>query len=480
MEQRQLLLIPAALAIGGGLWFVMNMEPIWWLAWFLPGLLFALALRTGPWLARILVMLAALIGASSNLAYFLKVMPLPAVMIVLLLQSLMWVLILGTARRIVRAYGTAWTLLALPIVAVAVDTLLANLTPDGNFGSLAYTQADVLPVTQLASVFGVGGILFLLMLVNSALGFALTYGLRPRGSAALYGVTVLVVALVVGLGWWRLQHFPQGSRVSFGIASVDDFIEAPNSATARDVWTQYQAQVQELAGSGAKLVLLPEKIDVLPAEDAERRKQWLARIARENKVWLVAGLGVDNGHERRNEAWWFAPDGRLVTNYLKHFMAPPEREFVAGHEFPVNDIAGVRYGVAICKDMHFASLGRGFGKRNVRVMLVPAWDFDTDAQMAANMTKLRGVENGYAVVRASRNGLLSITDAYGRVLAVEKSDRLPGTTLFATVKVGDAITTIYSRLGDLPGWACVIAAIIMTLLAFRHVRRERILAELNA
>ena len=95
-----------------------------------------------------------------------------------------------------------------------------------------------------------------------------------------------------------------------------------------------------------------------------------------NHVWLVAGLGVDDGKQRRNEAWWFAPDGRLVTNYLKHFMAPPEREFVAGDEFPVNDIAGVRYGVAICKDMHFASLGRGFGQRRARVMLMPAWDFD--------------------------------------------------------------------------------------------------------
>ncbi len=47
-------------------------------------------------------------------------------------------------------------------------------------------------------------------------------------------------------------------------------------------------------------------------------------------IWVVAGLGVDDGKQRRNEAWWFAPDGSLATNYLKHFMAPPEREFVSG------------------------------------------------------------------------------------------------------------------------------------------------------
>jgi len=480
MNRKELIYIPAAMAIGGGLWFVMNMNPVWWLAWFLPGLLFAIALRTEAWTSRGLVALAALIGASSNLGYFIKVMPLVPTMIVLLLLALVWVVVFGAARRIVKTWEAAWTVLALPVVSVALDTLLAHFTPDGNFGSLGYTQAEMLPVAQFAALFGVGGILFLVMLANSALAFAIHYGLKLRGAPVVYGGTVLAIILVVGFGTWRLQAMPEGPSVSFGIASVDDFIGSPRSSESRDVWTQYEAQVQELAASGAKVILLPEKIAVLASPDAEQRKQWLGELARRNHIWLVAGLGVDDGKQRRNEAWWFSPEGRLVTNYLKHFMAPPEREFVPGNEFPVNDIAGVRYGVAICKDMHFASLGRGFGQRSARVMLIPAWDFDDDAWMAANMTKLRGVENGYLVVRSSRNGLLSISDGFGRVLAVERSAKLPGTTLFATVNVPEQQETFYTRIGDLLGWACVIAAFLMTALAFRHARRARILAELNA
>ena len=69
--------------------------------------------------------------------------------------------------------------------------------------------------------------------------------------------------------------------MSFGIASVDDYIDSPRSAGSRDVWTQYEAQVQELAGSGAKVVLLPEKIDVLAQPDAEARKRWLSELARD-------------------------------------------------------------------------------------------------------------------------------------------------------------------------------------------------------
>jgi apolipoprotein N-acyltransferase len=229
--------------------------------------------------------------------------------------------------------------------------------------------------------------------------------------------------------------------------------------------------VTALAAGGAQVVLLPEKINVLPAATGEQLKKHLGTIARDNKIWLVAGLGVDTGQEKRNEAWWFAPDGRLVTNYLKHFMAPPEREFMPGKEFPVNEIEGMTYGVAICKDMHFASLGRGFGARDATVMLVPAWDFDDDAWLAAHMTKMRGVENGYAVVRASRDGLLTVSDAYGRMLAVAESRVMPGTSLFASVKVGPRVPTIYTRIGDALGWLCVVAA--LALVPWSILRRRK-------
>lgn len=468
MNPRELAYVMAALLIGGALWFVVDLEPLWQVAWFVPGLLFALALKTRGWTSRGLVAIAALVGAASNYRYLLSVMPFGTAMLVLLLQTLLWMFVYGSARRIVKSWETGWTVLALPVVAVAMDTLLAQFTPDGNWGSLAYTQADVLPIAQLASVFGVAGVLFLLMLGNSAVALALVYRARLRGGVPAYVAVLIAITAALGFGWWRLDQQPQGTPVSFGVASVDDFIDDPRSPQSRNVWAQYETQVQELAGSGALVVLLPEKISVLQKHDAEARKHWLSELARVNKVWLIAGIGVIDGAEKRNEAWWFAPDGRLVTRYLKHFMAPPEREFVAGHEYPVNDIGGVRYGVAICKDMHFSRLGREFGERQARVMLVPAWDFDRDAEMAANMTKLRGIESGFMVVRSSRDGLLSISDAYGRVLAVNRSNTIPGATLFATVEVGPPLTTIYTRIGDAFGWLCVLAA--AGLVAAAHWR----------
>jgi len=468
---KRLIPFAAAIAIGIGLRFVVNLEPVWWLAWFVPGLLLALALRTDGWTSRGAVALAALVGGTVNVRYFHNVMPLTPLIVVMVLQVLLWMLVVGTARRVIRAFDSGWTVLAFPAIWVAADTLLAHFTPDGNWGSLAYTQSDVLPIAQTASVFGVGGILFVLMLFNSALALAIHRGLRMRGVLAAYAGAVLVFAGAAALGGWRLQTPVEGAQVAFGITSIDDFIPGPDSDKAREIWLQYDAQITALAAGGAKIILLPEKIDVLPSADAERRKAHLGKVAAANHVWLVAGLGVDNGQQRRNEAWWFAPDGQLRTNYLKHFMAPPEREFVPGADFPLNAIDGVNYGVAICKDMHFASLGRGFGKRDAAVMLVPAWDFHYDAWMAANMTKLRGVENGFTVVRASRDGLLSVSDAYGRMLAVSDSTSFPGTSLFATAHVGPRLRTIYTRIGDTLGWLCVAGALVMVGMAQLKSRR---------
>ena len=125
-----------------------------------------------------------------------------------------------------------------------------------------------------------------------------------------YSVAVAVVRRHACFGWWRLQAPETGKAAKFGIISIDDFLLGPDSDRAREVWLQYDAQVTALAAGGASIILLPEKIDVLPSADAEARKAHLAKLAAANHVWLVAGLGVDNGKERRNEAWWFAPDGQ--------------------------------------------------------------------------------------------------------------------------------------------------------------------------
>jgi apolipoprotein N-acyltransferase len=148
-------------------------------------------------------------------------------------------------------------------------------------------------------------------------------------------------------------------------------------------------------------------------------------------------------------------------------MAPPERRdhYASGTDYALRPVDGQSYGLAICKDMHFAALGREYGERHAAVILVPAWDFDyLDGWMEARTTVVRGVENGYTIIRASREGLLTVSDAYGRILAEVPSSEMPGRSLLAKVAVAAPISTLYTRIGNVFGWICVAAgAVFLTL-----------------
>lgn len=149
-----------------------------WLAWWAPLPVLWLALRSSRRDAAWMTFLAAMLGLSANVAYFRLLMPLPAVLAVILVKALLWLLVVLATRRLVLRYRSGWTVLAYPVLWVAIDTLMAALLPDGNWGSLAYSQADNVAILQLAALAGVPGLLFLLCLLPSALALLLAAGAR--------------------------------------------------------------------------------------------------------------------------------------------------------------------------------------------------------------------------------------------------------------------------------------------------------------
>src|SRR5206468_8848188 len=75
-----------------------------------------------------------------------------------------------------------------------------------------------------------------------------------------------------------------------------------------------------------------------------------------------------------------------------------------------------RWGLQICKDMDFPELSREYALQGANLLLVPAWDFNLDRWLHARMAVLRAVENGFALARSARNGLLTLSDNRGRIV----------------------------------------------------------------
>lgn len=459
----------AALALAGGLAlrFGFGLHPLWWLAWLAPVPLLVAVLRSTPRAAFALTLLAALVAASANFHFFSLTVPLPAAVLVTVLSALPWVLVVGLARRAMLRLPPAWAVLAYPLLWAGVDTALAHLHPDGNWGSLAYSQAGFLPAAQVVAVLGVAGLVFLLSLVPAVIALALVRGWRPLRVPA--ACTLALVAAGFAFGWLRLAAGPSTPGDPVGMAVIDDFIGPRTPAPYNErIWAQYERHVAALAGQGARIVVLPEKIAVLAPADAARIERRMAALAARSRVWLTVGIGIDDGRTKRNLAWLFAPDGRLDASYRKHHMAPPERDFAAGSAFDLRAIGATRYGLAVCKDMHFAAMGRAYGARGAAAMLVPAWDFGADGEYEARLSALRGVESGFAMVRAAREGLLTVTDAYGRIVAETPSAPLPGATLLARLPAAAPVATAYRGTGDLFGWLCLGGALPLVVLGFRR------------
>ena len=265
-----------ALAAGLPLYWVLGPQPLGWLAWCAPLPVLWLALRSSRRDAAWMTFIAATLGLSSNVAYFRLLMPVPAMLAVLLVKALLWLLVVLATRRIVLRYRAGWTVLAYPVLWVAIDTLMAALLPDGNWGSLAYSQADNVAMLQVAALAGVPGLLFLLCLAPAALALLLAGG-RAHAPAAL--ASLLLVAAAWAGGAWRLQQAPAPMPAGplAGLVAIDDFIgPATPPARAQAIWDQYARHVEQLAGQGAQLLLLPEKIAVLSpvqaAADAPAKK----------------------------------------------------------------------------------------------------------------------------------------------------------------------------------------------------------------
>jgi apolipoprotein N-acyltransferase len=97
------------------------------------------------------------------------------------------------------------------------------------------------------------------------------------------------------------------------------------------------------------------------------------------------------------------------------------------------------------------------------------------------MAMLRGVEHGYSVIRSARDGVMSVSDRYGRILAEAPTlaaapfvgaswNGTPHgqTTLVASAPPGPGVLTLYDRGGWLFGWACLILAVLTRLAPARR------------
>jgi apolipoprotein N-acyltransferase len=337
---------------------------------------------------------------------------------------------------------------------------LRNLTtPHGTAGSIAYTQLKFLPFLQLASITGPWGMSFLLLLFPAALAIALH--LRKTDPAALRVVatTAGVLAAMLIFGAVRMAAIPRGHLVRVGLVASDlaaNTNVADNGAATDRLFESYAAEAERLAARGAQAIVLPEKLGVVLEAENGSADPIFQRLADRTGATIVVGEVHVAGAAKYNQARIYDPQAAVLSYDKEHMLPPFESYLTPGTELVTLPKHAETWGVAICKDMDFTPLSRKYGKAGAGLMLVPGWDFNVDRNWHGHMAVMRGVEDGFSIVRAAKNGYLTVSDDRGRVIAETRSDAAPFATLLASVPA-EHTATVYLLLGDWFGWvACAV------------------------
>jgi apolipoprotein N-acyltransferase len=426
-------------------YFGTGLHPVWFLLWLAPLPVLQLAQRMPASAAFATSFLAAAIGGLNLWSYLREVTPLSVTLLVILGPALVFGWFVVVHRSFVLRGRLLRAAFSLPILWTANEFLAELASPHSTFGNLAYTQMNCLAILQIASITGIWAVSFLVFLFSSTLAALL--GPQPRKGAWRVAVTVIVLySAVLGYGFFRLHTTPTGPRLTVGlIASDAPQTLLPDSAGTVRLVAAYAEHIPPLAAQGAQVIVIPEKLGRIGPSSLARADEILEQAAKTSGLWILAGF---QHMPNLNEARLYSPTGVLAATYEKHHMLPAfESDLLPGTKRVTIDQRSGRWGIEICKDMDFPGLARQYARGGAGLLLVPAWDFVADGWLHGRMAILRGVEAGFNIARAPKQGILMVTDDRGHVLAERASSAAPFATLVASVPVVNQ-PTLYDRMGN--------------------------------
>jgi len=189
---------------------------------------------------------------------------------------------------------------------------------------------------------------------------------------------------------------------------------------------QAEPLVAAAARERAQLIVLPEYFGVLGARATDKlavreedghgtQQDWLARQAREHRVFIVGGtvpIATADPGRVRSASLVYGPDGSRVARYDKIHLfafARGDERYDEGRTIepgtaPVAFTAPCgRVGMSVCYDLRFPELYRALG--DVALILVPsAFTATTGAAHWHVLLRARAVENQCYVLAAAQGG----------------------------------------------------------------------------
>jgi apolipoprotein N-acyltransferase len=369
-----------------------------------------------------------------------------------------------------------------------------GMWPLGGFtwGGLGVSQVDDRVLLPLATVAGVWGVTFVVVLVNAIVVEALAGGGGGRRRGARLVLAAVVVVAPVAIPFSR----PNGPTLDVASLQVD--VRAADGATGADEDLQVARLNIELdrtltTTSPPDLVLWGEgALDPAAASDAPTLDA-VRQVVAEVGVPTVIGAVIDDetGAERTSVLVLDA-SGQTIDRYDKVHLVPfgeyvPFRDELgwvdAIRQIPVDRVPGTTiatlavpglpgFATPICFENSFPSVPRAMVRAGATFLVVPvnnaSYGFTAASDQHLQMSRMRAVETGRWVVDAAISGVTAFVDPRGSVL--DRTELFQTTILRHRIQASTAETP-YVRLGD---WVPLLSLVIVVGLVALPRRRSHV------
>ncbi len=456
-------------------------------------------------------------------------------------------------RFLVHRVGGFWGTLVLPTAFVTWEYFTTLTNTNGSWGSVAYTQAENLPLIQTVTIFGIWGIVFLMYwtaaVVNWAWERELHWSEISRGAKLYAGVMAVIlllggirlaataptkttvrVAAVVAPTMQRYLNFMTQDAVKQLLMGAElsaaDVEEARDALNALD--DELFALTEQEARSGAKFIFWAEGAANILMEDEEEFVKRGQTLARQENIYLgIAMSSYVPGQLGDNKLILINPTGGVVWRYKKsHLWKYNKLHVVVGANIPGRDrgripllstplgdvfweskrldqipspenliykagdgrmpVLNTPYGhisAGIGQDLQHPGFVRQAAKHKTDILFALTQDWVGMSRMHLNMAVMRAVEYGMTVVQPTINGIATVIDPQGRVIASLDSTEVGVRVLLGNppfslatdvpdegrVLVAEVPTrgmfTLYTYVRDIWAWLCIIGFFVLAVVA---------------
>ena len=370
---------------------------------------------------------------------------------------------------------------------------------------LGYSQFKHLYIIQIADLFGVYGLSFLIVVVNGVLYRALFSSPRPTGRVLRWEIPLAAILMMGTLfyGHYRLSNISletdETKKINAAViqGNIDQSLKWNPQFQAQTVLT-YERLTQSTFSFEPQIIVWPETSLPFFFQNNRDFVPLIFSLSKKSGATLIFGSPAfkrTKGHvEFFNRAYMIEPRALDVSHYDKIHLVPfgeyvPLKKFLpfihrlvqSAGDFTSGASAlplktdGISVGVLICFEGIFPELARDLTANGATLLVNltnDAWYGMTSAPFQhLSMAVFRCVENRRPMLRAANTGISAFIGPDGRIQ--ETSDLFSEAVLMQTISIPAPKKSLYTRIGDIFAAGLLVITFLKIFWIFFQRRRAR-------